>query len=220
MQELGLDDLRDMAGKVEVETEGLQKTKLITAILESEKFAPTMIPEAPETGDGAAEGQRPARSDNGSSGGQRDGQRDGQQDSGGSGRRRRRRRGRGQQEPIDESQLETREGILDILPEGYGFLRCTGYLPGDDDAYVSVNVVRKAKLRKGDIVSGPVRPARAQEKFPALVRAVTVNGIDAEAAMDRRKFSQLTPLFPDMRLRLEVDGESKDIMARIIDLIA
>jgi hypothetical protein len=78
LQELGLDDLRDMAGKVEVETEGLQKTKLITAILESEKFAPTMIPEAPETGDGAAEGQRPARSDNGSSGGQSDGQRDGQ----------------------------------------------------------------------------------------------------------------------------------------------
>ena len=85
---------------------------------------------------------------------------------------------------------------------------------------MSVNVVRKAKLRKGDIVSGPARPARAQEKFPALVRAVTVNGIDAEAAMDRRKFSQLTPLFPDMRLRLEVDGESRDIMARIIDLIA
>ncbi len=221
LQELGLDDLRDMAGKVEVETAGLQKTKLITAILDSEKFVPTMIPEAPEAGDGAVEGQRPAGSDNGSGGGQRDDQRGGQQESGSSGRRRRRRRGRGQQqEPIDESQLETREGILDILPEGYGFLRSSGYLPGDDDAYVSVNVVRKAKLRKGDVVSGPVRPARAQEKFPALVRAVTVNGIDAEAAMDRRKFSQLTPLFPDMRLRLEVDGKSNDIMARIIDLIA
>ena len=134
--------------------------------------------------------------------------------------RRRRRRGRGQQEPIDESELEVREGILDILPEGYGFLRCTGYLPGEKDVYVSANQVRKNRLRKGDIVSGPIRPARAQEKFPALVRAVKVNGIDPEEAKKRSQFANLTPLFPDERLRLEVDGQPNHDPARIVDLIA
>jgi transcription termination factor Rho len=113
-----------------------------------------------------------------------------------------------------------RQGILDILPEGYGFLRVTGYLPGDNDVYVATNTVRKTRLRKGDIVEGPVRPARAQEKFPALVRASKVNGVDPEEAADRPKFSKLTPLFPDVRLRLEVDGSPDLMMPRIIDLIA
>jgi len=81
-------------------------------------------------------------------------------------------------------------------------------------------VVRKAHLRKGDIVSGPIRPARAQEKFPALVRPLKVNGVDPEEAQGRRKFSALTPLFPDDRLRLEVDGFPDLMMARIIDMIA
>ena len=67
---------------------------------------------------------------------------------------------------------------------------------------------------------GPVRPARGKEKFPALVRAVEVNGGDPEAAMKRPQFNKLTPLFPDVRLRLEIDGKLDDIMARIIDLIA
>jgi transcription termination factor Rho len=93
-------------------------------------------------------------------------------------------------------------------------------LPGDNDAYVAVNVVRQARLRKGDVVSGPVRPARAQEKFPALVRAVKVNGLDPAEAENRPKFSKLTPLFPDVRLRLEVDGEPNLMTSRIIDLVA
>jgi transcription termination factor Rho len=116
--------------------------------------------------------------------------------------------------------LETREGILDILPEGYGFLRSAGYLPGDMDAYVPANVVRKSKLRKGDVVSGPVRPARGKEKFPALVRAAEVNGGDPDEAAKRPQFAKLTPLFPDVRLRLEVDGRPDDIQPRIIDLIS
>ena len=159
LQELGLDELRSMAGQVEVDPEGLQKSKLIAAILDSEKFDAAMVPETTEVADGdgkptiiASDGDR---SDGAGEGGD---QRQGQDGS----RKRRRRRGRGQQEPIDESQLEVREGILDILPEGYGFLRCTGYLPGDKDAYVSANLVRRERLRKGDIVSGPVRPARAR----------------------------------------------------------
>jgi transcription termination factor Rho len=223
LQELGLDELRDMAGKVEVEHEGMQKSKLIAAILDSEKFDAAMVPETDGIEPEVAE-ERPADSgdDGRSSGGRSDGsQNDDRRDGGDGGRRRRRRRGGGgQQQDVDESELEVREGILDILPEGYGFLRCTGYLSGDKDAYVSANVVRKARLRKGDMVSGPVRPARAQEKFPALVRAVSVNGIDPEEAAKRPKFSKLTPLFPDDRLRLEIDGQSDHVLSRIIDLIA
>ena len=79
--------------------------------------------------------------------------------------RNRRRRGGGggrEDEYIPEEELETREGLLDILPEGYGFLRVTGYLSGDKDVYVSANQVRKFRLRKGDMVAGPIRPPRCQ----------------------------------------------------------
>jgi transcription termination factor Rho len=209
LQELGLDDLREMARSVDVEADGLQKSKLIGAILDAEKFDVSMVPETTVTNDQPAKTQD--RSETSRSGGD---------DGGGSSRRRNRNRPRGQREPIDESTLETRDGILDILPEGYGFLRSAGYLPGENDAYASVNVIRKHKLRKGDLISGPVRPARGQEKFPALVRAVTVNGGDPEEAMNRPKFNKLTPLFPDQRLRLEIDGKPDGMMERIIDLIA
>jgi transcription termination factor Rho len=125
-----------------------------------------------------------------------------------------------QYEQIPEGDLEVREGFLDILPEGYGFLRVTGYLPGDRDVYVSAGQVRKFGLRKADLVAGPIRPARAQEKFPALIRIDTVNGVSSEEAARRPRFEQLTPLFPDQRLRLEIDGKSNGVLTRIIDLIA
>ncbi len=213
LQELGLDALREMAGNVDVDPEGLQKSKLIAAILESDKFEASMVPEAPteapkaESVDTNGDGGRPRRDD---SQGQGQGRR----------RSRRNRNRNRSQEPIDESELEVRKGILDILPEGYGFIRTSGYLPGDKDAYVAANVIRKARLRKGDVVEGPVRPARAQEKFPALVRAVTVNGMDPEQAKDRPRFSDLTPLFPDVRLRLEMEDKPDAMIARIVDLIA
>jgi transcription termination factor Rho len=96
----------------------------------------------------------------------------------------------------------------------------TGYLPGELDVYVPANQIRKNGLRKGDRVGGPIRPARAQEKFPALVRPLQVNGMDPEEARKRAKFADLTPLFPDERLRLEVEGEPGAIQARIMDLIS
>ncbi|HUP18210.1 MAG TPA: transcription termination factor Rho [Acidimicrobiia bacterium] len=150
------------------------------------------------------------------------------------GNRRRRRRGRGggpaggrepreyqgTYEPVAEGDLETREGLLDILPEGYGFLRTDGYLPGDRDVYVSAGQVRKFGLRRADLVVGPVRPARAQEKFPALIRIDTVNGMTADEAMRRPRFEHLTPLFPDQRLRLEIEGKGNGVLTRIVDLIA
>jgi transcription termination factor Rho len=227
-----------MAGSIEVEHDGLQKTKLITAIVGSDKFDEKMLPELPpepevaavktKEADKAKGGEAGESSDNDeASGNNGDGGRDrqggGRQNQGGQegGRNRRRSRNkRRPQEPIDESELEVRTGILDILPEGYGFLRCGGYLPSDQDVYVPANQIRKNRLRKGDICEGPIRPARAQEKFPALVRPIKVNALEPEAAQARPKFASLTPLFPDVRLPLEVDGHSDNILQRIVDLIA
>ncbi len=223
LQELKLPELRDMAKAVDVEDDGLQKSKLIAAILEADKFDEVMLPdEVPASSDSASPSESSDHATDSVDSSERDrgGERDDDRQ-GGRARSRNRNRNRNRnREPVDETELEVREGILDILPEGYGFLRCTGYLPGDKDAYVAANLVRKSRLRKGDIVSGPVRPARAQEKFPALVRAVKVNGIDPDEADERPKFAKLTPLFPDQRLRLEIDGKPDLMMARIIDLIA
>ncbi|MFV1999949.1 MAG: transcription termination factor Rho [Acidimicrobiia bacterium] len=225
LQELKLPELREMATSVGVEHDDLQKSKLIAAIVESAKFDPEMLPA--ETPRAASEPKSSSDSDSSSDGGEFDSSQDdqggdrqgGRNRSGNRNRNRNRNRSRNR-EPIDESELEIREGILDILPEGYGFLRVNGYLPGDKDVYVAANVVRKTRLRKGDIVSGPVRPARAQEKFPALVRAIKVNGADSEEAADRPDFAKLTPLFPDVRIRLEVEGEPNLMACRIIDLVA
>ncbi len=115
---------------------------------------------------------------------------------------------------------EFREGILDILPEGYGFLRCTGYKPSEDDVYVSAGLVKKFRMRKGDLVNGPIRAPRQKEKYPALIEPKTVNDKDPELLARRVEFNKLTPLFPDERLRLEIDGKPEKIVPRIIDLIA
>lgn len=223
LQGKSLDDLRTIASSVGVETDGLQKAKLIAAILGSDKFelseepAPVELPSAEKKSE--SNGERSEKR-SGSGGGQRGGQRDGGGQREGGGRKRNRRRGRDRDEPIDESELEVREGLLDILPEGYGFLRVGGYLPGEQDVYVPANQIRKNGLRKGDLIEGPVRPPRSQEKFAALVRVVKNNGMDPEEARKRPKFGNLTPLFPDIRLRLERDGDKQDSLARIMDLIS
>ena len=115
---------------------------------------------------------------------------------------------------------EERDGILDTLPEGYGFLRCNGYKPSEDDVYVAAGIIKKYRMRKGDLVSGPIRAPRQKEKYPALIEPKTVNGADPELLARRVEFNKLTPLFPDERLKLEVDGEPSKIVPRIIDLVA
>ena len=115
---------------------------------------------------------------------------------------------------------EERDGILDTLPEGYGFLRCNGYKPSEDDVYVAAGIIKKYRMRKGDLVSGPIRAPRQKEKYPALIEPKTVNGADPELLARRVDFNKLTPLFPDERLKLEVDGEPGKIVPRIIDLVA
>jgi transcription termination factor Rho len=274
LQTKSIAELRAIAEAVGVETEGLQKSRLISALMaaggvtdDGEEASMVDLPTAtPRNEDGRGNDfsspqrtsdQRPAdrdqtdmQSEESSSGRHGDGEGDGEENSGGidtsdsseggpddrddfRGNRRRRRRGRGggaggrepreyqpSYEQVPEGDLETREGYLDILPEGYGFLRTDGYLPGDRDVYVSAGQVRKFGLRKADQVVGPVRPARAQEKFPALIRIDTVNGMTADEGLRRPRFEHLTPLFPDERLRLEIEGKGNGVLTRIVDLIA
>ena len=110
------------------------------------------------------------------------------------------------------------EGIFDLLGEGYGFLRTSGYLPGETDVYVGMAMVRRNGLRKGDYVRGQVRPARDNEKFAALHRIDSVNGLSLEELQVRPRFADLTPVYPDERLLME-HGQNT-ITARTIDLVA
>ena len=112
------------------------------------------------------------------------------------------------------------EGLLDLRDEGYGFLRTSGYLAGRNDAYVSASQVRRFGLRKGDYVKGAIRPPASSEKYPALVRVDLINGMTPEEARSRVRFEDLTPLFPDSKLRLELDDDPGEITGRIIDLIS
>ncbi len=119
--------------------------------------------------------------------------------------------------PVDEALLK-RRGVLDILADGYGFLRQKGYLPGDKDIYVSLSQIRRFALRRGDEVEGQVRPPKENEKYNALLRIEAVNGQDPELARGRKAFETLTPIYPDERFRLETSPTES--APRIIDLIA
>ena len=111
-------------------------------------------------------------------------------------------------------------GLLDLRDEGYGFLRVKGSLPSKDDVYVSVKQVRQFGLRKGDHLKGAARPASRNEKNPALLRIDEVNAEDPEANRERARFEDLTPLYPESRLKLELDGEPTRVTQRIVDLVA
>ena len=150
-----------------------------------------------------------------------------------SGRRRRRGRDRyrdrrdrqggyGDGEPVvtEDDVLLPVAGIIDVL-DNYAFVRTGGYLPGTNDVYVSLSLVRKYNLRKGDAITGQVRQPRdgeRREKFNPLVSVETINGGDLEAAKDRPDFSKLTPLYPQDRLRLETTPQN--LTTRVIDLVA
>ena len=129
---------------------------------------------------------------------------------------------REEREPVlsDDDVLVPVSGLLDIL-DSYGFIRTSGYLPGPNDVYVTLQQVRRNGLRKGDVVTGQVRQAREgerKEKFNALITLETVNGMSPEEARNRVEFGKLTPLYPQERLRLET--EPNILTTRVIDLIA
>jgi transcription termination factor Rho len=127
--------------------------------------------------------------------------------------------GSGQEGPYNGELVEVR-GLLDLREEGYGFLRCDGYLPSSKDVYVSISQARRFALRKGDYVEGACRPASNNERYPALLRIDTVSGLEPEEARNRPRFEDLTPLFPDERLNLEESGEKDNLTARIVDLLS
>ncbi len=109
-------------------------------------------------------------------------------------------------------------GILEVLPDGYGFIRCENYLPGDNDVYVSPSQIKRFSLKTGDILKGKVRVKTQNEKFGALLHLDRINGVLPSEALNRRNFEDLTPIFPDERLSLETS--EKNVAMRIFDLVS
>ena len=109
-------------------------------------------------------------------------------------------------------------GILEVLPDGYGFIRSANYLPGENDVYVSPSQIRKFNLKTGDILEGHTRIKTQQEKFSALLYLTKINEIDPMKAVRRSNFEDMTPVFPNERLRLE-SGRTSTAM-RIVDLLS
>ena len=139
----------------------------------------------------------------------------------GTGEHRRHHRSRKNSEHRDEVPNETgvtRTGILEVMPDGFGFIRCDNYLPGEDDVYVAPSQIKRFRLKTGDFVTGRVRERRENEKFGALYYVDQVNGEGLEVVLNRPNFEDLTPIFPNERLHLETDGHSKAM--RIVDLIS
>ncbi|MHB1585411.1 MAG: transcription termination factor Rho, partial [Acidimicrobiales bacterium] len=119
-----------------------------------------------------------------------------------------------------QGELVEVRGLLDLRDEGYGFLRCDGYLPSSKDVYVSISQARRFALRKGDYVEGACRPASNNEKYPALLRIDSVSAMSPDEARNRPRFEDLTPLFPDSKLALELPGDKDNLTARIVDLLS
>lgn len=121
----------------------------------------------------------------------------------------------------DFTELESGElanGILEVMPEGYGFLRSSNYMPGEKDIYVSPSQIKRFSLRTGDVLEGPIRIKTGNEKFSALLYPGTVNGMDPSLASSRKRFESMTPIFPNERIHLERTGGSMSM--RIMDLIS
>ncbi len=132
--------------------------------------------------------------------------------------------------PFGESEPRTAEppqgdwgegrGVLEILPDGYGFLRADNCLPGPRDVYLSQTQIRRFNLRNGDYITGKTRPQREGDRYEGMIYVSTVNGASADAARRRPRFEDLTPIFPNQRLRLEDPLGGTDLALRTIDLLA
>ncbi|MBQ3937836.1 MAG: transcription termination factor Rho [Clostridia bacterium] len=126
-------------------------------------------------------------------------------------------------EILESGECEDAEGILEIMPDGYGFLRRDNYMPGANDVYISNSQIRRFNLRTGDLVAGKTRQTVESKRYVALMYITAVNGIPPEEAMLRKPFEELVPIFPDERLTLETsdpEGKKNSLAIRLIDLIA
>jgi len=124
------------------------------------------------------------------------------------------------QSQSEQNGLIYSEGVLETLPDGFGFLRAPdyNYLPGPDDIYVSPSQIRRFNLRTGDIVSGQIRPPKEGERYFALLKVEKVNYEDPDVAREKILFDNLTPLYPQEKIKLELSGKKTDICMRIMDL--
>jgi transcription termination factor Rho len=213
---------QDSIAALAAEEDALGATAAVTDTEPAPAPRPTRPTAAPEPEPSAASPETPSTQSDGGSG-DYDDERASYGD--GNNRRRRRRRGRGSegeprsgQEPIGEP-VEI-HGLLELRDEGYGFLRTTGYLAGPRDVYVSASQVRRFALRKGDFIHGFSRPQASNEKYPALLRVDHINTMTPDDARSRPRFEDLTPLFPDERLALELPDNPLESTGRIVDLIS
>lgn len=120
--------------------------------------------------------------------------------------------------PIELDSGQEANGILEVMPDGYGFIRCANYMPGENDVYVAPSQIRRFGLKTGDVLVGNKRVKTQQEKFSALLYIKTINGYSVEEAMKRCNFEDMTPIFPDERIKLEMPGSS--IAMRVMDLVS
>jgi transcription termination factor Rho len=205
---------------------------------------PTAGPQGPRSQAGPGNQQSPPPAQGNSNPNSRQGQGQGQGQGGpggqpgnyeeGGGRRSRRRRGRdargdgrdfrGNQEATAEQQYQGElvpvTGLLDLTDQGYGYVRTKGYLPSARDVYVSTSQAKRFALRKGDVIEGEARPPVGNEKYGALLRIEKVSGLSVDDARNRPRFDDLTPLFPDVKLKMEQPNRPFDTTARIIDIIS
>ncbi|NLB40834.1 MAG: transcription termination factor Rho [Clostridiales bacterium] len=121
---------------------------------------------------------------------------------------------------LNNSDVGNAEGVLEILPDGYGFLRTDNYMSGNRDVYISQSQIRRFSLKTGDMVSGKTRHTKEGDKFRALLYVTAVNGEDPEKAPLRRPFEDLTPIYPNKRITLENKKHRNDLATRIIDLVS
>lgn len=123
---------------------------------------------------------------------------------------------------LENGEALTAAGVLELLPEGYGFLRSQewNYLHSPDDVYVSPSQIKRFDLRTGDALTGEVRPPKEGERYLALLKVDSLNGLDPETASTRGTFDDLKPKYPEKRLNLEVKGGEDTLAMRVVDLIA
>ena len=124
--------------------------------------------------------------------------------------------------PMDMKELDSgisAHGILEVMPDGFGFIRCDNFLPGDDDVYVAPSQIKRFRLKTGDIISGSRRVKTPAEKFAALLYVQTVNGFRVSEIYNRANFEDLTPIFPNKRIPLS-NSPSAPMSMRVVDLIS
>jgi transcription termination factor Rho len=182
-----------------------------TATLPEPDTAPQAAPAPAEETNGAAQAPAPEQARPPRQEGRREERRDDRRKQDG------KQQDRGGQQERRGGEETVQSGILDVLPDGFGFLRTGGYSQSRGDVYVSTSQIKRFNLRRGDHVVGQIRPAREGEKYPAMVRIETVNDEEPQKGRRRQNFDDLTPLFPQERLRLE--WKPNDIAPRVMDLI-